>query len=369
MEQGKRYTCAAGDFVSAERELTGMIRTAILLSETLLVTDSMLLDGAYFLSVGPEGLAHRLGLAGQPLPIVVLTSHPTLRESLAAKRSDPTFTWQVEADGLARAELGREETWLAWVLASESGLFTIERYTERDGAAKNQFDLVLPAEPDGVAQPTPAAALATLAREQGWRKRSEFMNAHRLAVSLADPADLPGLDRTHRWWNDAYRDALATQNDADWIRFDDAPGDDEISLAPGRRERLRLSGSIVTEMTEAPAAVFATLLFTLRDQRQTFRARPSQRALRSLAYGVSSTPVSPSRFEVIRGSLLRFGFALMAFVVGTPLVPSRVGTIDTVWIGLAVLAVATIPWSELLTVYTTSARNLRGVVSVNRNAS
>ena len=57
----------------ATRVLTAMLRTAILLGEELVIDRNDLLDGIYFLSLGPEGIAHSLGLTtGATLPITLL---------------------------------------------------------------------------------------------------------------------------------------------------------------------------------------------------------------------------------------------------------------------------------------------------------
>lgn len=375
LEQATRYLNSNGRIHNAERELTGMIRTAVLLSETLLITDSMLFDGAYFMAVGPEGLMHRLGLPGQHLPLVVLSSHRTLRESLTAKLNNHEFIWQLHehnplglsASG-AQAELERH--WLDWIRASERGEFDIELYTEREGMPKPPFSLSLDQDLlQSPALPASALALASTATEQGWVRRSDFHKAHRDAVAAAGPEEHDSLDHIRQWWNDSYLDAVADQHEADWVRFDDAtPAQaEQVDRAPHRRDRLRLSGSIIENMIEAPAPVFGTLLFTLRKQRAAFRENPTERALHAIAYGVSSATVQPGRFEVMRGSRARFGFAVAALIASAPFTPTRVGDFDTSWIVLSILVVATVPWSELITIKDTSARTMRGVVSVSRS--
>lgn len=53
----------AGSKAAAIKEITGMIRSALVFSGELLVTDSMLLDGFYFQEIGPHGLASELGVS------------------------------------------------------------------------------------------------------------------------------------------------------------------------------------------------------------------------------------------------------------------------------------------------------------------
>ncbi|MCI8675205.1 MAG: hypothetical protein HFJ63_00535 [Atopobiaceae bacterium] len=61
----------------------GCLRTASLYSPTILLTDSNLLDGVFFLALGPRGCRELLGLAEQePLPLTVLCRNKsTLREA------------------------------------------------------------------------------------------------------------------------------------------------------------------------------------------------------------------------------------------------------------------------------------------------
>jgi len=375
LEQATRYADSHGRVHTAERDLTGMIRTAVLLSETLLVTDSMLFDGAYFMAVGPEGLMHRLGLPGQRLPLVVLSSHRTLRESLTAKLNNHEFIWQLRDRnplGLSetRAQEELEAHWLDWIRASERGEFDVELYAERDGIPKPPFSLALDHDRlQNRALPASAQALASAATEHGWVRRSDFHKAHRVAVVAAPAEEHESLDRVLQWWNDSYLDAVADQHDADWVRFDAAASDEQepSAVAPHRRERLRLSGSIIENMIEAPAPVFGTLLYTLRKQRATFRDDPTERTLHAIAYGVSTATVQPGRFAVMRGARARFGFAVAALIASAPFTPTRVGDFDTSWIVLGILVVATVPWSELITMKYTSVRSLRGVVSVSRS--
>lgn len=61
----------------ARERLTAMLRTAVLLGQELILDRNQILDGIYFLSVGPEGIAHLLGLAPwEPLPITMTGQDP-----------------------------------------------------------------------------------------------------------------------------------------------------------------------------------------------------------------------------------------------------------------------------------------------------
>ena len=117
----------------ANRRLTGMLRLACLLEGRLILTDSQLLDGIYFVTHGPDDVAGVLGCdPGRiPLTVSVEAKFQSLEDSLRAKTADPVFEWssqqvippgpenerrrlvemhsQRRAEWLAAAEMGRLE--------------------------------------------------------------------------------------------------------------------------------------------------------------------------------------------------------------------------------------------------------------------
>lgn len=89
-----------------------MIRSALLLSEQIIVDRNQLLDGVVLLALGPEGLRWHLGLPQHaPLPLVVTGSAPAgfpsidVAEQLAAVTS-PTFPSAARAALTAESEPG-----------------------------------------------------------------------------------------------------------------------------------------------------------------------------------------------------------------------------------------------------------------------
>ena len=86
--------------VQGMRWFSGVLRTADLVSDTILVTDAQLLDGAFFASLGPTRVHSLLGRVDTDAPaLTVLGRGPSLEESLrsmAVGPAEPTaFTWSV----------------------------------------------------------------------------------------------------------------------------------------------------------------------------------------------------------------------------------------------------------------------------------
>lgn len=95
-----------------------MIRSALLLSEQIIVDRNQLLDGVVLLALGPEGLRWHLGLPQHaPLPLVVTGSAPPgarsidVAEQLAAV-TRPTFTSAARAALTAEVTPGSPWEWL-----------------------------------------------------------------------------------------------------------------------------------------------------------------------------------------------------------------------------------------------------------------
>jgi hypothetical protein len=59
---------------------------------------------------------------------------------------------------------------------------------------------------------------------------------------------------------------------------------------------------------------------------------------------------------------VRVLFAVVAIAVG--LIPERWDGVDTGWLAIGLLAVVTIPWSEIRTMRSASRRSLSAVISV-----
>lgn len=370
MEQRRLYAQPSRTRLEIEQELTAMLRAAVLLCGELLVTDAMLLDGEFFLSLGPEQVAARLGLVGQPLPMVVLVDGASLEDALQRKRERESFVWQTREVaaglGIGTEEWARsmEPRWQEWIAAARAGVVSCQSRRAAGGGTEHGLAVCLDSPPPVTTEP--ARRLLALVEEHRWSGRSDVVAAYE---RLRGAGDLPDdeLTRVLSWWNDAYRDAVAGQQGAAWIRFTPSPAEGLIdaSAGPRGRRRIGLSGDLVDSLVTVPSGVFGALRHALRDERDAFARKPTTGNLDAIAYGAQAgLEVAASRRAVLTGAVVRLLFAVLALVAGSSLVPELLEGVDAGLLGLALLAVVTVPWSELATIRRAGRRRLRGVISV-----
>lgn len=118
---------AATDRAAAVRAISGWLRSALVLSGRILVTDSMLLDGRYFMELGPEGVARELGASVRDLPLTICGVQPTLRAGLEQKLAQPGFEWQLHYGLSTRPDKPAKHhrrVWEKWLLALDEGSIT-----------------------------------------------------------------------------------------------------------------------------------------------------------------------------------------------------------------------------------------------------
>ncbi|MEO6200896.1 MAG: hypothetical protein ABIX44_07020 [Cryobacterium sp.] len=375
LQQARAYSGKGGITQTiAEAQILGMIRTGVLLSEHVLITDSMLLDGVFFLSIGPTELAARLGRTGLPLPLILSTRSASLRAALEAKQNNPQFIWQLREHGFLGAGESDfawppprvQQAWSAWIEASERGLLPHDtEHVQHPKAFDTAIQTAFLAYAGRREFEGPAADLVASAANQ--TRRSGFQLEYDSALAQStQPADVEAVGT---WWNDAYLDAVAHVTNADWMRFGPRTAHDQPGKERGNasRRRFHFSGSIVDTLTAAPPAVFASLHYAVSPQRARLAKRPSQSAVNGVGYAVRQHLTIPSRRGVVTSSGIRFLLAAIAFAVGLPFVPERWDWVDTAWI-LALVTLASLPWDQLLTIWKTSRLSLSGVISVSTDA-
>lgn len=126
--QRARYD--AKDHHAATTELSGMLRIGRLVSEHILLTDVMVLDGCYFMRLGPEGVIRELGATEAQFPLTITGHYPSLGEGLSARLSDADFSWSLD-----NVHRGREvpasvtNTWQQWLDYVERGIVRYEQQT------------------------------------------------------------------------------------------------------------------------------------------------------------------------------------------------------------------------------------------------
>ena len=116
---------AAPDPRAAISELTQRLRVGTIVASRVVLTDAMVLDGSYFLTLGPEGVIRELGASVAELPLLVVGRARSLTEALEHRRSRPDHLW-ASAGLVASREWDPPEnvlrSWERWTDAAASGV-------------------------------------------------------------------------------------------------------------------------------------------------------------------------------------------------------------------------------------------------------
>lgn len=317
---------------TATVELTGMLRIGVLVSETVLVTEAMLLDGAYFLALGPEGVLSELGASGVRHPLTITGTSGSLSAGLQSRLDNPGFKWSlpgvVSTSEIPSAIRNRWDEWLA---AVESGFITYETQS-RDLPPMRTGPV--PIRTEAALQRVMASGLGDIRfRSDAWR--------------IIDELDLFDDERTdvRRWWNDAYLRMIAENAEADWISFDT---DTATPLALGPRDvELPLSSALIAWARGSSPATVAVARDASREQQEQLRRRPDWTRMRNLAFSASQVTATSSRPGVLYGSYAKLAIALVLVALALP--GLDVGAIDSplTWIAFVGVVATTVPFDSL----------------------
>lgn len=355
--------------------LSGTLRVADLVSETILVTDAQLLDGIFFQALGVERVHEILGRSDlDPPTFTILGRAVSLEESLRRlvvgprdlghfeysvftalgadtrdlrarlQAIDPTGVDQAAPGEVARqaitafAEAGAGNAdlrarllagWEAWIEAETTGRISFEQYrTAGDGFAMVADEWWTPALDTSPGQEV-AAVLRTMP------KRSD-------ALRMIGDAGLPSKLEEHlrAWYEMVYIDYVAANNEADWLdlaggRFSDVTVRRRRSSA---RASIPLRGSAPVHLGQMPAAPYQQLRYRSRDALLAWRTEPSARAMDRIAYAIENTATRPDLAQDKRAMLTGLSLTLV-LSVGLVLLTSLLGTIP---VGLWLIPLLTI---------------------------
>lgn len=338
----------------------GVVRTADLLCETVVVTDSQLLDGVFFQALGVDRVLALMGRDDlhRP-PITVLGRGVSLEESLRSIAGDPderpfeyqtlhavgvtavdiaarahpdavrrarpgevaaavgTMLGEVTGSSIGRAycdELGR--AWQGWIDAECLGLIQYERYREPQPARfSTVFDEWRPTALPMTADDDLVAKVAATA------SRSVALDVLRQAVA---EGQLSGPDRgvIEAWYERAYADYIATNNEADWIdvvggRFNHLPARRAISEGV-RTTSLRGTAPLI--LGRMPSSRYAIFVWANRTLLATFRGDRSQDDTDAVAYSVqradAEVDLRDERRSLVIGLAASLGVTALVFVLG-----------------------------------------------------
>ena len=330
--QAQRFAAAGPEKAArAVTELTGMLRVGMLVSDSILVTDAMLLDGQYFVTLGPEGVLREVGGSQARYPLTVTGPHATLRDGLRARLEREEFQWSLPNvhSGIVPADVQR--SWDEWLRFVEAGLI---RYEQQTASAAPLRTGTPPARTEDALARLHASGIGDMAyRSQAWSAIAE------LELDEAERVDV----RT--WWTDAYLRMIAENASADWISFD---SDTERPLALRAQDiELPLSATVVEWARESTPATIAVAWDASADQRRRLHEKPTWSRMRDLSFAVTQASTAPSRWGVLIGSVMKIGIALVVIALALP--GLEIGSIDSPWTWVAFVgAIATtLPFDSL----------------------
>lgn len=412
----------AGEVPDSEAEqvlpFAGVLRAADLLSRRILLLDAQLLDGAFFLMLGPDRIRQILGRPESlDSALAVAARKPSLEECLRAMMLDdrnPAFlkgfefsslaafgadagplAERLRARGSARlrsctapevaltvaaelqaaaesadphhlveepagafARLAR--AWESWFAATSLGRLRIQPWS-------GTFDLPAALEQ----RPVPAAlqvddgpvtdALTVLS---GTTNRSDALAYLRLHGS-----ELSGHQRLLQdWWMNAYFDALASMHGTNWLRFSADPGTQESLPRRGFRWRrgpsgadgstFHIRGSLVSTLGGMPSPVYALLRHQARAAIKEWQDHPSQKTSDGLAYAVSQADATRSRRQARRAVWTRVGLTLGPALIGTVTADAFSSLFAGVGSALAAVLVG-VPLAEFLELHESGRKKMR----------
>lgn len=344
---------------AAVAQLTGMIRAALLISDRILVTDAMILDGLYFAHMPPEALAQALGMALHELPISVVCPRTpvvegealgrgepgrimSLGESLADKRSRATFLWQLE-DHLKPSEI--EAHWSDWTRS----------YLPLELEAYRSMEAFSPPDPRWFESLSPAAT--EFLDSVGELVIRSVVERHLVEARESAPGD-NGIVQVHDWWETSYLFAIARALDSDWLRFDTPDqGRDGFRRGPTPgRHWVHVSHELLAAASSMTAAAYSVVRHVTRTDRAALAAKPSKPRMDDLMYAIAGALGGASRVRDLWGAVARLVIALVAVAFSLPFEARWLPSGVLVWVGIAVVAVSTVPWDAVATMFRSTTR-------------
>lgn len=409
---------------SVTQRFSGLLRTADILTETILVPDAQLLDGALFMHHGPAAVRSLLARGNhERLGLVVVARHASLAEclrmmvlgrnseasklalfefsSLAVFGLDPrgiaqavnrrpsrrlrecpvqevpsvvAAEFQAASEGLGPLEQIQEPTgvfavmasrWRDWIKATAldpSGLRVWD-------SAKFDMELAfarrpMPAElahAEEQAHETVAQAIAILTQLRG---RSSMLAT---LDSLKEVVPEQTLESIDTWWSSVYFDALARQHESSWLKLENSETeavDMESSPASGSQS-LQFEGSLIGVLSEMPASTFAMAKYAARIAISRWVVEPIPRHSDGLAFAIMKFVEPVDRQETMHNLWRQVSFTLVPGILGlaASYFFSAVAGIWAVVLG-AVGVLLTTPISELVDLHSLRSKKMKAFINI-----
>lgn len=327
-------------------ELTAMLRIGMLVSQSVLVTDAMLIDGAYFVTLGPDRVLRELGASESRYPLVITGTAASLRQSLQNRLDNPAFIWSLAVlrDGKQIPDAVRD-SWNQWIRYVDDGII---RYVQQTAPAGHL--------PLGDPPFEHHATLELINELKVERIRST-------AWALIDRSLPPvGRETVRDWWNSGYLQMIARNAEADWVTFESG-----TSISPeGRRGEIQLSRRLIEWARTASSATVALAWDSSRHQREQLHARPSWGHMRNLAYIVTQTGAASSRNSVLLDAAFKLLIAVVAILIAVPGIEFGIIDYPLTWMIFLGVIISTIPYESLFALLRLLKRDARTSLVLHR---
>lgn len=340
---------------AAREDFASFLRFVHVIGADVALPAPMLLDGAFFLLLGPDGIRQILAIdGGQPLPLAVTCTDESLRAWHDARASNPAFVWSsqapLEAAGWTPDMI--EQRRRAWIEAGEHDAFEVHQVT-----GPFPFD-------EEIASLSPLPGLGDeCARLRTIRRRSDV--AHLLETSDLAADD---VDALWDWWSWAYSSSLARQHGAEWMEFRPNARVTTASAATRGGSGIRVEGSLVRRLGAMSSYRYAALLESTVGAREEWQRGRQTWALRTLSMVVADQSVPAETW--IRSCVKTGLWAVVLLILAVSSLASLAFP-DVAWL-LAVpvlgIVVTDVPWQQLQTLLARRPSEMDALVHVRRTA-
>lgn len=314
------------------KEITAMLRVGRLLCGKILVTDMMILDGSYFMLLGPEGVMRELGASDGSFPLTVTGSQKSLALGLESRLGNTSTIWQTGKDLQESATARQKNVWDEWVEFENKGLIRYEQQIRK-------FELaVVPDLPDCLTNTGNTEILSTL---NATKTRSDAFQA--IEQSL-----LKGQDKelVSSWWNSRYLKGIALVAEADWLQFEsNGPLDTPIRHDMGS---LSLPQNLLQWANSATSATIAVAWDRTVQERRALRKKQRHREMKALCFAAMASTGGDSRSQVLGQSAFKLFVGLALVAIGLPFIHLNALIESLPWIAFAVLVVSTLPFRDIV---------------------
>lgn len=322
------------------------LRIVDALGAQVLVPTPQVLDGAFFLLLGPEGVRTVLARdPGQRLPLTMTCTDASLAEWLDRRQGSDDFVWSSDAplgaSGLDADQIRQRRQ--AWLDAAEAGEFMVQPPGPIGATSwgpwewEQVFTEALHPLPEFPAQ---------CQRLAGIKQRSVVVHElERSSESAADRALL--LD----WWSWGYAEVLARQHCARWLDFSPAPRVTAATSSAERGNTLRIRGDLLESLGEMSSYGYATVLELAAPARSEWGRGKLERATRTLSMVVKehTTPGDGWLLACVKtGSWTALLLALVVLSILSDVFP---GASWLLIVPVLSILLTEIPWEQLQTLY------------------